>query len=161
VFRSTFLLAIVCTVSLAGAGCGTESRVSVAARSGLSSEELHVARRFIFTVVKRQNLREGWTLSGPGVRCGLTLHDWLTGRIAVERFTKRISGLSLRKSKVLPHRVVLVDGVLRGPQKQSEPWPFWLELQPGKDRDDWLVVFFMFIPPEGFSINPSDCYTSS
>ena len=42
-----------------------------------------VARRFILTAVTRDNLREGWTLSGPSIRQELTLKEWMTGDIPV------------------------------------------------------------------------------
>jgi hypothetical protein len=45
----------------------------------LSDEAKHVAMRFVQTAVARKNLAEGWLLSGPVLRGGLSRKEWLTG----------------------------------------------------------------------------------
>ena len=49
----------------------------------LEPEAKKVAGRFIQTAVARKNLEEGYALSGPAIRQGQTLKEWMTGNIAV------------------------------------------------------------------------------
>ncbi len=42
-----------------------------------------VARRFILTAVARANLRDAWRISGPHIRQGMSLEEWLQGNIPV------------------------------------------------------------------------------
>jgi hypothetical protein len=44
---------------------------------------MKTARDFIRTAVARQNLRAAYALSGPQIRQGQTLKEWMTGNIAV------------------------------------------------------------------------------
>src|SRR5512146_3092484 len=48
----------------------------------LDSDAKAVARRFVQTAVARKNLREAYAFSGPAIREGMTLKQWLTGNIA-------------------------------------------------------------------------------
>jgi hypothetical protein len=45
-----------------------------------------VAAKFIHTAVVRKNLAEAYKISGPDIRQGQTLKQWLTGNIAVVPF---------------------------------------------------------------------------
>jgi hypothetical protein len=49
----------------------------------LPPEARQIAVQFIKTAVVRKNLREAWTISGPNIRGGLTLRQWMTGNIPV------------------------------------------------------------------------------
>jgi hypothetical protein len=53
----------------------------------LAPEAKAVARRFVQTAVARKNLREAYAFSGPAIREGMTLKQWLTGNIAVVPYT--------------------------------------------------------------------------
>jgi hypothetical protein len=52
----------------------------------LSPAALSVARKFIVTAVARRELRSAWAISGPHVRQGMKLKEWLTGNIPVIPF---------------------------------------------------------------------------
>jgi hypothetical protein len=52
----------------------------------LSQEAREVAGRFILTAVARKHLEEGWRLSGPNLRGGLSREEWLTGNNPVVPF---------------------------------------------------------------------------
>ena len=55
-------------------------------KAPLSNEARQVAGRFILTAVARKNLEEGWRLSGPNLRGGLTKKEWMTGNNPVVPF---------------------------------------------------------------------------
>ena len=42
-----------------------------------------MAQEFILTAVARKNLRRAYDLSGPQIRQGQSLKEWMTGNIAV------------------------------------------------------------------------------
>lgn len=48
-----------------------------------SPEARAVAKKFVVTAVARKNLAQAYAISGPGVREGMTLKQFLTGNIAV------------------------------------------------------------------------------
>jgi hypothetical protein len=52
----------------------------------LAREARNVAGRFILTAVARKHLDEGWELSGPNLRGGLSREEWLTGNNPVVPF---------------------------------------------------------------------------
>jgi hypothetical protein len=49
----------------------------------LAPEARQVAVKFIRTAVVRKNLQEAWKISGPGIRQGMSLKEWMTGNIPV------------------------------------------------------------------------------
>src|SRR5918997_5725391 len=49
----------------------------------LAPEARQIAVKFIKTAVMRRNLREAWTISGPGIRQDLSLREWMSGNIPV------------------------------------------------------------------------------
>jgi hypothetical protein len=56
-----------------------------------------VAREFILTAVARQNLRRAWVISGPHIRQGMTLREWLGGTIPVIPFPANAIGVAPMK----------------------------------------------------------------
>jgi hypothetical protein len=59
----------------------------------LSKETVAIARQFVTTAVARRDLAAAWKISGPDIRGGLTLKEWLTGNIPVVPFpVKSVSG---------------------------------------------------------------------
>src|SRR5947209_16141052 len=52
----------------------------------LTKAQREIAGRFILTAVKRKNLAEAYRISGPDIREGMTLKQWMTGTIAVTPF---------------------------------------------------------------------------
>ena len=49
----------------------------------LPPEARQIAVQFIKTAVVRKNLRQAWTISGPGIKQDLSLREWMTGNIPV------------------------------------------------------------------------------
>ncbi len=49
----------------------------------LPPEARQIAVQFIKTAVVRKNLRDAWTISGPGIKQDLSLNEWMTGNIPV------------------------------------------------------------------------------
>ncbi len=64
----------------------------------LPDEAKQVAIRFVRTAVARENLAEGWELSGPALRGGLTKAQWMTGNNPVVPYP--ISQLEIAPYKV-------------------------------------------------------------
>ena len=62
------------------------TRETVQKKVPFSQEAREVAGRFILTAVARKNLEEGWRLSGPNLRGGLSREEWLTGNNPVVPF---------------------------------------------------------------------------
>lgn len=52
----------------------------------LDPDARRVAGRFVLTAVARENLAEGWELTHPELRQGLTREQWLTGNIPVQYY---------------------------------------------------------------------------
>jgi hypothetical protein len=66
---------------------GKAQNAAVAEKSvPLTKAQRLVAGRFILTAVKRHNLAEGYRLSGPDIRQGMSLKQWMKGDIAVTPF---------------------------------------------------------------------------
>jgi hypothetical protein len=59
------------------------ARVKTPTKAPLSPEARHVAVRFVQTAVARHDLGEGWLLSGPHIRGGLTRAEFVTGNNGV------------------------------------------------------------------------------
>jgi hypothetical protein len=60
-----------------------DDRSAVPKTKKLDPHARQVAKRFIETAVARKNLRQAYTLVGPGIKQGQTLKSWMTGNIAV------------------------------------------------------------------------------
>ena len=58
----------------------------------------HALGRFVLTAVARKNLREAYTLSGPAIRQGMSLKQWLTGAIPVVPY--QVSSLQYAPFKI-------------------------------------------------------------
>jgi hypothetical protein len=64
-------------------GTGTVRDVSSEKSVALAPEARQIVVKFINTAVVRKNLAEAWKISGPQIRQGLSLKEWMTGNIPV------------------------------------------------------------------------------
>jgi hypothetical protein len=60
-----------------------DDRSAVPKNQKLDPDARTVAKRFILTAVARKNLREAYSLVGPGIKQGDSLKTWMSGNIAV------------------------------------------------------------------------------
>lgn len=117
----------------------------------LPPEARQIAVRFLKTAVVRKNLREAWTISGPGIRQDLSLAQWMTGEIPVVPYLDA----ALEKSPVrvdwsYPNDVSL--SVVMQPKEGSKEKPqvFFIGLKKfgSGSTAKWLVDYWApYAPP--------------
>ena len=94
------------------------TRAPVYKKVPLSREARDVAGRFILTAVARKNLEEGWRLSGPNLRGGLTRKEWLTGNNPVVPFPVDVLAVAPMKIDYSYEKLALLEVALL-PKKNS------------------------------------------
>jgi hypothetical protein len=87
--------------------------------------------RFVKDVVMRQDLRDGWLISGPHIRAGTTRRGFVTGR-AVPAMYLKVVGHSWRNgwyAKYVGHNEVDLDVPLKtGPPKNATMYDMEMDL---------------------------------
>jgi len=94
-----------------------------------------VAGRFILTAVKRQHMVEAYKLSGPDVRQGMTLKQWLGGDIAVTPYLPKIDIVTVHPEYSYKNEAVLK--IIIVPKGNGRASTFLLTLKRFGKR--WLV----------------------
>jgi hypothetical protein len=102
----------------------------------------NVAREFILTAVGRTNLRRAWQISGPHIRQGMTLKQWLTGTIPVIPYPADAIGVAPMKIDYSYRNKALIEvALLPKPGHKIRPTIFFVSLirvgPAGKQH--WLV----------------------
>lgn len=117
----------------------------------LAPEARQIAVQFIKTAVMRKNLRQAWSISGPGIRQNLTLRQWLSGNIPVQPYPDAAVDQSpVRVDWSYPNDVSL--SVVLQPKKGSKDKPqvFFIGLKKfGSGANaKWLVDYWApYAPP--------------
>lgn len=117
----------------------------------LPPEARQIAVKFIKTAVVRKNLREAWTISGPGIRQDLSLREWMTGNIPVVPYPEAdLANAPVKVDWSFPNDVSLQ--VVMQPRKGSKEKPqiFYIGLKKfGSGADaKWLVDYWApYAPP--------------
>lgn len=117
----------------------------------LPPQARQIAVQFIKTAVVRKNLREAWTISGPNIRGGLTLRQWLSGNIPVVPYLEAdVQASPVKVDWSFPNDVSLQ--VVMQPRKGSKEKPqiFFIGLKKmGSGADArWLVDYWApYAPP--------------
>lgn len=94
-----------------------------------------VAGRFILTAVKRQHMAEAYKLSGPDIRQGMTLKEWMKGDIAVVPYLKKIDIVTVHPEYSYKNEAVLK--IIIVPKGNGRANTFYLTLRRYGKR--WLV----------------------
>lgn len=117
----------------------------------LPPEARQIAVQFIKTAVVRKNLREAWTISGPGIKQNLSLKEWMTGNIPVVPYPEAAVNQSpVKVDWSFPNDVSL--RVVMQPRKGSKEKPqiFYLGLKKfgSGAQAKWLVDYWApYAPP--------------
>ncbi len=107
----------------------------------LAPEARRVAGRFILTAVARKNLDEGWKLSGPQIRQGMSHKEWMTGNIPVVPYLTPISVTPMKIDYSLKNEALVEVALVPKKGHKGSTDLFWLELKRvGKgSKAHWLV----------------------
>lgn len=112
----------------------------------LAPEVRQLAAKFILSAVVRENLAYAWTISGPQIRAGLTLKEWMTGNIPVVPYPKKAIEIApFRVDWSYPNSALLEVALLPKKGHDIKPQLFFIELKrigKGKSRrwvvDSWI-----------------------
>lgn len=130
---------------------GTVQNPSADQTVPLPPEARTIAVQFIKTAVVRKNLREAWTISGPNIRGGLTLKQWMSGNIPVVPYPDAaVNESPVKVDWSYPNDVSLQ--VVMQPKKGSKEKPqvFYIGLKKSGSGSDakWLVDYWApYAPP--------------
>jgi len=132
---------------------GTDPAVNPSAERTvpLPPEAREIAVKFIRTAVVRKNLREAWTISGPGIRQDLSLKEWMTGNIPVVPYPNAdLKNAPVKVDWSYPNDVSLQ--VVMQPKKgaKDKPQIFYIGLKKvGSGANaKWLVDYWApYAPP--------------
>jgi hypothetical protein len=117
----------------------------------LPPQARQIAVQFIKTAVVRKNLRQAWAISGPGIKQGMTLREWMTGAIPVVPYPDAAVNQSpVKVDWSFPNDVSLQ--VLMEPKQGSKEKPqvFYIGLKKygSGAQAKWLVDYWApYAPP--------------
>lgn len=106
--------------------------------TNLNPQATRVAQEFILTAVARKNLRKAYTLSGPHIRQGQSLKEWMTGNIAVVPYP--VAQLDIAPMKVdysYPTEAGIEVALLPKKGAKVRPLIFYMDLV--KTKGKWVV----------------------
>jgi hypothetical protein len=120
----------------------------------LTQTQRKLAGRFILTAVQRKHLAEAYRLSGPAIREGMTLKQWMTGNIAVAPFLKKIGLVTVHPEYSYKREALLK--IIMVPADNTRAYTFYLQLNKfGRGTHaHWLVNGWQ--PTGRFDIATSD-----
>jgi hypothetical protein len=123
----------------------------------LPPEARQIAVKFIRTAVVRKNLREAWAISGPGIKQGLSLKEWMTGNIPVVPYHDAdLNQAPVKVDWSYPNDVSLQ--VVMTPKKGSKEQPqvFYIGLKKfGSGANaKWLVDYWAPYDPPPIPASP-------
>lgn len=100
-----------------------------------------VAGRFILTAVARENLAEGWELTHPELRQGLTKKQWLTGNIPVQYYpAEAIDSAAFKIDESYPKEATLQVALIPKKGETVKPQIFFIGLK--KSGGVWQVYYW-------------------
>lgn len=100
-----------------------------------------VAGRFILTAVARENLAEGWELTHPDLRQGLTKEQWLTGNIPVQYYpAEAIDSAAFKIDESYPSEALLEVALIPKEGETIKPQIFFVGLKKAGGR--WQVYYW-------------------
>src|SRR3990172_12985273 len=107
----------------------------------LDPEARQVAGRFILTAVAREDLAEGWELTHPELRQGLTREQWLTGNIPVQYYpADAIDTAAFKIDESYPTEAVLEVALIPKEGETVKPQIFFVGLKKSGGR--WQVYYW-------------------
>ena len=96
------------------------------------------AREFIKTAVARENLRRAYFLSGPQIRQGQTLKEWMTGNIAVVPYpVDEVDYAPMKIDYSYPTEAMIEVALLPKQNAKVKPQLFIMDLK--KIKGQWVV----------------------
>ena len=119
-------------------GVGITDVSKVPKTTKLAPDAKRVAQEFILTAVARKNLRRAYAISGPQIRQGQSLKEWLTGNIAVVPYP--VGKLEVAPMKIdysYPNEAALEIALVPKDGAGVKPLIFYMDLI--KKNGKWLV----------------------
>lgn len=104
----------------------------------LNPAATRVAQEFILTAVARKNLRRAYELSGPQIKQGQSLKEWMTGNIAVVPYP--VADLKIAPMKIdyaYAREAAIEVALLPKNGAKVKPLIFYMDLI--KTKGKWLV----------------------
>jgi hypothetical protein len=99
-----------------------------------------VARKFVLTAVVRKDLRAAYWISGPGIRQGMTLKQWLNGNIAVVPFPANpTGGVPMKIDESTPTHALIEVVLLPAAKSKVKPQAFYMDLKKIGSPKHWVV----------------------
>jgi hypothetical protein len=117
----------------------------------LPPEARTIAVQFLKTAVVRKNLRDAWTISGPGIKQNLSLREWMTGNIPVVPYLDaNLKNSPVKVDWSFPNDVSLQVVMQPKAGSKEKPQVFYIGLKKFGNGADakWLVDYWApYSPP--------------
>jgi hypothetical protein len=117
----------------------------------LPPQARQIAVQFLKTAVVRKNLRQAWTISGPGIKQDLSLNEWMTGNIPVVPYLDAaLEGSQVKVDWSYPNDVSLQVVMQPKQGSKEKPQVFYIGLKKfgSGSQAKWLVDYWApYAPP--------------